>query len=257
MKKTPLLLAGFIAVCLFPLAWSYARTTIWLSRAKPMPVAVAQAQAASLPLSAFVADEMPVTLTGLTIVKDQPAAKAAGQAVAQASDQAANTAEGLPQLEFKVASKGGHKIKSLTFALYEFDEKGLLRRVDSWAQAMDVNDERGPAKITLQLERKLNPQHRQVLALEHVRSEGATWRADGPGLGRAANKTSNGAPSSAVVNRIEKVLPDDTGSVLCSNGFHKAMRLAQLGDGQNVTSFTCNQSNRSFSFTFNGKDLGQ
>ena len=122
---------------------------------------------------------------------------------------------------------------------------------------MDVNDEKGPVKITLQLERKLNPLHRQVLALEHVRSDSTTWHAQLPGLGRAANKTSEGLPTSALTDRTEKVLPDDTGSVLCSNGFHKAMRLAQLGDGQNVTSFTCNQSNRSFSFMFNGKDLGQ
>ncbi|NOT59947.1 MAG: hypothetical protein HOP19_06940, partial [Acidobacteria bacterium] len=183
----------------------------------------------------------------------QPANKSAGTA----ADQAANQPEGMPQLEFNVASRGGHKIKSLTFALFDFDEKGLLCRVDSWGQTMDVNDEKGPAKITLRLERKLNSQHRQILALEQVRSERATWRADAPGLGRAANKASNGLPSSAMVNRVEKVLPDATGSVLCSNGFGKAMQLAQLGDGQNVTSFTCDQNQRLFSFTFHGKDLGQ
>ena len=248
MKKITLLVAAIIGICFIPLVWGYARTLI--NRAKtPAASAKAITQASPVKHGVFVADDMPVAITGFTVSQSQAANKTAGAT--------ADQTEGLPQLEFNVASRGGHKIKSMTFALFDFDEKGLLRRVDSWGQTTDVNDEKGPAKISLQLERKLNPLHRQVLALEHVRSEGATWRANGPGLGRAANKTSNGLPSSAVTDRIEKVLPDEVGSVLCSNGFRKAMQLAQLGDGQSVTSFTCDQNNRSFSFTFNGKDLGQ
>lgn len=248
MKKFTLVIAAIIAICFIPLAWGYARTLI--NRAKT-PAASAKAITQGNPVKhgVFVADDMPVTITGFTVSQNQ----AANQTTGAAADQT----EGLPQVEFNVASKGGHKIKSLTFTLYDFDEKGLLRRVESRGQSIDVNDERGPTKITLQLERKLNPLHRQVLALEHVRGEGSTWRADGPGLGRAANRISNGLPSSATVNRVEKVLPDETGSVLCSNGFRRAMQLAQLGNGQSVTSFTCDQNSRSFSFTFNGKDLGQ
>ena len=248
MKKITLLIAAIIGICFIPMVWGYARTLI--NRAKtPAASAKAITQANPVKHSVFVADDMPVAITGFTVASNQAANKTTGATADQTED--------LPQLEFNVASKGGHKIKSLTFTLYDFDEKGLLRRVESRGQTIDVNDTRGPAKITLQLERKLNPLHRQVLALEHVRSEGATWRTDGPGLGRAANRTSNGLPSSALVNRIEKVLPDEVGSVLCSNGFRRAMQLAQLGDGQSVTSFTCDQSSRSFSFTFNGKDLGQ
>ncbi len=252
MKRISVLLLCLASVSLFSIALSYARATIWRSRVNNA-VAATPAQGNPVPLSVFAADDMPVTITGLTVVKDQPVTKTAGAADNKAADQT----EAAPQLQFNVASKGGHKIKSMTVALFDFDEKGLLRRVDSWGQTLDVNDEKGPAKVTLQLERKLNPLHRQVLALEHVRSEGATWRAQLPGLGRAANKTSAGLPTSAVTNRLEKALPDERGSVLCSNGFRKAMLLAQLGDGQSVTSFTCDQNNRSFSFTFRGKNLGQ
>jgi hypothetical protein len=253
MKRASLLLLCIVAVCLLSIALGYARSTAWWKGpAKALNAAAAQGNQAlaPVPLGAFVAGDMPVVLTGLTIAKGAPGVKDdAGRA---------EQSEGPAQLRFQVADKGRNNVKSLTFALFDFDERGLLRRVDSWARAVDLSEEKGPTEITLNLGRNLHPQHRQVLAVEHARNDNRTWRAQFSGLGRAANKVSNGTPdASATVDRTEKALPDEVGSVLCSNGFRKAMLLAQLGDGQSVTSFTCDQSNRSFSLTFNGKDLGQ
>ena len=193
---------------------------------------------------------MPVALTGLTLSNSASAANN--------NTTRAEQSVGPAQLRFQVVDKGRNNIKSLTFALFDFDERGLLRRVDSWARVVDLTESNGRVEITLDLERSLPAQHRQVLAVEHARSDNRTWRAQFHGLGRAANRVAAGAPlPDAAIARTEKALPDDTGSVLCSNGFRKAMLLAQLGDGQSVTSFTCDQNNRSFSFTFNGKDLSQ
>lgn len=253
MKRASLLLLCIIAVCLLSMALGYARSTAWWkSPSKALNAAATQGNQAlaPVPLGAFVAGDMPVTLTGLTLAKGTSGAK----------DDAGRTeqSEGPAQLRFQVADKGRNNVKSLTFALFDFDENGLLRRVDSWGRAVDLSEAKGTAEITLNLERNLHPQRRQVLVVEHAKSDNRTWRAQFPGLGRAANKVSNGLPiTSAAVDQIEKALPNETGSVLCSNGFRKAMLLAQLGDGQSVTSFTCDQRNRYFSFTFNGKDLGQ
>jgi hypothetical protein len=253
MKRASLLLLCIVAVCLLSIALGYARSTAWWKGpAKALNAAAMQGNQAlaPVPLGAFVASDMPVALSGLTIAKGAHGVKDdAGRA---------EQSEGPAQLRFQVADKGRNNVKSLTFALFDFDERGLLRRVDSWGRTVDLSEEKGPAEITLDLGRRLHPQHRQVLAVEHAKNDNRTWHAQFPGLGRAANKVSNGTPdASAVVDRTEKVLPDDVGSVLCSNGFRKAMLLAQLGDGQSVTSFRCDQNNRSFNFTFSGKDLGQ
>jgi hypothetical protein len=253
MRRIALLSLCLAVGCSLLMVLGYARSITWWrgSHKTSEIIASPAAQAANpIPLGAFVAGDLPVVLSGLTIVKDAPAINGEGRDAAQS--------EGLPRLRFRVASKGRANVKSLTFAFFDFDERGLLRRVDSWARAVDLTESRGPAEITLDLDRNPPPNHRQVLAIEHARGDSATWRAQFQGLARAANKVSAGLPvPAAIVNQSEKALPDAAGSILCSNGFRKAMLLAQLGDGQSPTSFICDQNNRSFSFTFNGKDLGQ
>jgi hypothetical protein len=242
MKRVSPLLACMRVICLLSLALAlslvlaYARSTVGRGGSSKGSKVVAlqmNQPLAPIPLGVFVADDMPITLTGPTVSGDR-----------------------FPQLRFQVRGKGLNNIQSLTFAFFDFDEKGLLRRVASWARSIDLTETAGPTEITINLERQLTPQHRHVLAVEQVRSGSVTWQAQFPSLGRAANQVSAGQPAPvATVGRTEKALPDDSGSVLCSNGFRKAMLLAQLGDGQSVTSFRCDENNRSFSFTFNGKDL--
>lgn len=244
MKKPSILITGILVVCFFSLAWG-ARTT-WRNTHSASRVAHAP-QTVPVQRGALVADDMPIVLTALTLANEK----------ASNGNGTQGQSDGPPIFNFRVQTKGRHSIKTLTFTLYDFDENGLLQRVESQAQAVDIDDTKGAVELTLKFTKPLQAYHRQILALERARSNNTTWQIEPQTIGRAVRKVSSGLPTmSPLVDQVTKSLPDDTGSILCSNGFSKAMRLAQTGDGQNVTSFQCDQSKQSYSFTFNGKDLG-
>jgi hypothetical protein len=48
-----------------------------------------------------------------------------------------------------------------------------------------------------------------------------------------------------------------SGAAACGKAFRRAMALANSGEKSGLTSFTCNQHKRSFSFSFNGKSLSK
>lgn len=243
MKRTASYIGCFALVCCFVFAVSRAKS----GRAVTVPVkglAVESSQATpvpkTIPLAAFVATGMPVVLSNVVAL------------TARAENEKADRPA---QLRFIVAGAGRSDLTSLNLLLYDFDEKGLLRRVDGWIRNIDLAAERGAATITIDLERRLQPNHKQVLAVERVNSAKGTWDALPVDLGRAAANALAGTQANAAIQRADVSLPDDYGAAVCSNGFSRAQLLTQAGDGASVTSYTCNQHERSFTFTFAGKAL--
>lgn len=243
MKRTVVYVSCFVLACYFVFAVSRAKS----GRVVTLPVkglAVEPSQAIpipkTIPLAAFVATGMPVVLSNVAALT--------ARAENEKTDRPA-------QLRFTVAGAGRNDLTSLNLLLYDFDEQGLLRRVDGWIKNIDLAAERGAATITIDLERRLQPNHKQVLAVERVNSEKGTWEAKPVDLSRAAANALAGAQANAAIQRADVSLPDDYGAAVCSNGFSRAQLLTLAGDGTNITSYTCNQQERSFTFTFAGKTL--
>jgi len=146
------------------------------------------------------------------------------------------------------------ELSQLHILLLEFDSEGKLRRVDGWARAEDLNPGKA-VDITLSLERRVPPGNRLVLTSDAVIGLEKRWETDLVGVSSVAAGLQSQSPKVSLIQ--QKSLPPESGASLCSVGYRRAMLLAQAGDGSGITSYTCNQQERSFQFTFNGKFLGQ
>lgn len=246
MKKISFFLVCFLAGGFLILAMSQARTKSTHPQVEPTPLnAMPKAQGrspvfANLAVKTFVAGGMPVQLRN--------AVAHSARADNAPSDDAA-------QVEFTVVGLGRDDLTSLTILFYDFDEKGLLQRVDGWTLPLDLQNGKGMAVVTVPLERRLKVMHQHVLAVERVNSGRDTWDAAPVEISRAIAIGLGGGQANA--NAINSTVPleDDFGAAFCAGGYRRAQQLAQVGDGRNVTSYTCNQSERSFSFSFQGKDV--
>ncbi len=172
-----------------------------------------------------------------------------------ASPKGGKTVSGPAQLKFRLQPQGSEKLTSVNLALFEYGENGALRAVNGWVRQQELSDP-GGAEFTLDLERRVAPGARLVLAVERGNSRETTRDTAFTDLARAGNAKAVGRPFIIPASKSSaSAMPDDSGSALCANALRRAMSLAQSGDKAGVTSFTCDQHNRTFTFTFNGKNL--
>lgn len=171
---------------------------------------------------------------------------------AEASTLGKQNALLLSALKARVIVTGNDKINSLNLMVFEFDENTMLRRVDGFTLPVELTTGR-PVEISLPLSRRIQPNSRLVLSVERADGESKGWEMNPADLVRGSAAVAvNGTPPGLIAREGSAFQPD-TGAALCSNGFRRALALAQLGDKAGVTSFTCDQQEGSFTFTFQAK----
>lgn len=161
--------------------------------------------------------------------------------------------ENLFAASVRVAGAGAEEVATINLALFEFDGSGALRRVDGWIKDIDPASGR-TTQLTLRLDRRSNPETRLILTAERVLGRERQWEMDYTDLARGVAADAAGREHTPFV-RQDPPTGNPTGAALCSEAFRRAMELVRAGDGQSVTSFTCDQTERSYRFTFNGKAL--
>lgn len=248
MKRTSLIIGGTLVVCL--VSFGIASRTIASRGVKPVNVTSTTAPVApqqqptpevkvfSLPV--YVASGFPVVIANPVVLSPKVAN--------EKQDRAASA-------RFTIANRDTNKINSVNLVLMEFQGAARLWRVDSWIKEVSLNAG-ASTEITVELERRVLPGDKLVLAVERVNGSATTRDSNFLDLARAVadSLTGNNPPPLAVQNLTPPV-PDDSGAALCSNAFRRAMTLTQAGDRTSVTAFTCDQAERSYVFTFSGKSL--
>jgi hypothetical protein len=159
-------------------------------------------------------------------------------------------------VNFQVASLNAEKLTSLNLAVLEFDPQGALRRVDGFARRVDLSAGRTQT-ITLPINHLVRTGHRLALTVDRADSADRRWEADFNELARGVATVLAGNPTANVSARNESAASPESGALLCAGGSRRALALAAAGDRSGITSYTCNQQQRSFQFTFNGKALLQ
>lgn len=157
-------------------------------------------------------------------------------------------------LKARVVAIGNDKLDSLNLMVFEFDQNAMLRRVDGFVAPIDLSVAK-PADLTLPLGRKVLPTSRLVLAVERANGEAKGWEMNIADLARGSASIATERTPPGIRAREDSGVRPDSGAALCSNGFRRAMSLAQLGDRASVTSFACDQQEGSFSFTFQPKQI--
>ncbi|MFN0110747.1 MAG: hypothetical protein ACKVZH_17955 [Blastocatellia bacterium] len=252
MKRTSLITGGTLVVCLVSL--EIASRTIASRNVKPVaksvnatstaaPVAPRQQptpEVKMFSLPVYVASGFPVVIANPVVLSPKVAN--------EKQDRAASA-------RFTIANHDTNKINSVNLVLMEFQGAARLRRVDSWIKDVSLNAG-ASTEITVELERRVLPGDKLVLAVERVNGSATTRDSNFLALARAvADSVSGNNPPPLAIQSSTPPLPDDSGAALCSNGFRRAMTLVQAGDRSSMTSFTCDQADRSFVFTFSGKSL--
>ena len=188
---------------------------------------------------AFVPDGLPIVLSNLNAVTE---------------NRGDNKQAFVSALQFQVVTPVSDRLTSLNLMVFEFDSDSKLQQVDGWIRPVDLSSSKA-TEITLPLERRLTAGNRLLLAVERAGGAVRRWETNFADLARGSASVIVGGQSPAGLARNEAPAPDDTGAAVCSNAFRRAMALANSGEKSGLTSFTCNQHKRSFSFSFNGKSL--
>ncbi len=210
----------------------------WLYKTGLASQQEAQAQSpAQIGALTYVPPGAPVVFSNLTISGDQTGAR-----------------QFLSSLKLRVATPGNDRLTSLNLMLFEFDAEGKLRRVDGWVRDVDLAAGKF-TELTLPVERRARGGHRLALALERANGPGRRWETDFADLAKGVAAAASGNPPVNPAVRQEQPAEEDTGAALCGSGYRRALALAQAGDGSGITSYTCDQHERSYQFTFNGKVL--
>lgn len=188
---------------------------------------------------AFVPDGLPIVFSNLNAVTE---------------NRGDNKQAFVSALRFQAATTGSDRLTSLNLMVFEFDSDSKLRQVDGWIRPVDLSSGK-TAEITLPIERRMPAGNRLLLAVERAGGANRRWETNLNDLVRGSAPVVAGRQPAAVYARNEAPAPDDTGAAVCSNAFRRAMALADSGVKSGLTSFTCNQHKRSFSFSFNGKSF--
>lgn len=187
---------------------------------------------------------IPVAVSQLALVSEQSESPKTGKPVS-----------GPAQLKFRLHPQEGEKLTSVNLALFEYGENGALRAVNGWVRQQELSDP-GGAEFTLELERRVAPGARLVLAVERGNNRETTRDAVFIELAHASSSKAVGRPFAVPASKSSaEAQPDESGSALCANAYRRAMALAQEGDRSGITSFTCDQSGSSFSFSYPDKIL--
>ncbi|MGH9801776.1 MAG: hypothetical protein ACRD82_15550 [Blastocatellia bacterium] len=155
-------------------------------------------------------------------------------------------------LKARVVAVGNDKLDALNLLIFEFDGNAMLKRVDGFVLPIDLSAAK-PADLNLPLGRKIPAGNRLVLSVERANGNAKGWEMNVADLARSSAALAANVEPPGLGAREGGIVRPDTGASLCSNGFRRAMALAQLGDRAGVTSFTCDQQEGSFTFTFQAK----
>lgn len=243
VRRLPVITLIFMLIALIAIAGVSLKSTfspaLVTAQQPPLPQVVVN-------VDSYIATGMPVTITRAT-------------ANSEVSDNEAGAKnpklQGLAQLKFRLTANGRDKLSSVNIDLFEFDQTGGLRRIEGWVRDLDLAN-RASEEVTLELNRRLTPNARLVLAVERVNSSSDTTELRFPEMVRAIGQRLAGRPETVPgLQRSEEPLPDMHGAPLCASAFQRAMSLAQEGDKSGLTSFTCDRQERSFAFSFNSKKL--
>jgi len=181
-----------------------------------------------------------------------PAALA--NATATVESDGSSKSQRVSAVSLQAASLGAERLTGLHLMVLEFDERGLLRRVDGFLKRLDLSPGK-PEPITLPVDRRVRNGYRLALAVERADSAARRWEADFNELARGVAMVLAGNPTANVTARSDAASAPDTGASLCAGGMRRATAMAQAGDKSGLASYTCNQTEGSFSFSFNGKAL--
>ena len=187
----------------------------------------------------FVPDGLPVVLSDLNTITET---------------RGKNKQAFVSALRFRAVTPGSDRLTSLNLMVFEFDSEGKLRQVNGWVRPVDLSSDKS-AEIELPLGRRLPNGNRLLLVVERANGVTNCWETDFADLARGAAASVVGQTSFNAAARQEQPVQDDSGASLCINGYRRADALAQLGDGSGITSYTCDQHEGSYQFTFNGKVL--
>ncbi|MDQ3010321.1 MAG: hypothetical protein M3X11_06425 [Acidobacteriota bacterium] len=157
-------------------------------------------------------------------------------------------------ISFQALPLSAEKLTSLNLLVLEFDERGLLRRVDGFLKRFDLSAAKAEL-VTLPIDRRVRNGYRLAVAVERADSAAQRWEADFNELARGVATVIAGSSVSGVAARSDAALSPDTGAALCAGGMRRATALAQAGDKSGLAGYTCNQSEGSFTISFNGKVL--
>lgn len=193
----------------------------------------------ALPLLGIVPVGLPVALSNSTATVESDGSK---------------KSQRLSAISLQAASLGAEKLTSLNLTILEFDERGLLRRVDGFVKRLDLSPGK-PEPISLPIDRRVRNGYRLALAIERADSAAHRWEADFNDLARGVAMVIAGSPTANVAARNDAASAPDTGASFCAGGMRRATAMAQLGDKSGLAGYTCNQSESSFTFSFNGKAL--
>lgn len=154
-----------------------------------------------------------------------------------------------------VSNHGSGVINSLAYATYEYDPTGNLVRVEGGIKRVDLKPGQ-QAALSIIPQRRSSPKNRLMIALEKATSDKESWTASHLDLASAGAEKANGkAPTPLAGKQDTEVIGEDFGSGFCINGYRRAMQLSEVGGNTLPTSFTCDQNERAYAFTFAGKSL--
>ena len=159
------------------------------------------------------------------------------------------------EIKATMTGKGTGKINSIAYVTYEFDPTGNLVRVEGGIKRIDLEAGKD-APLSIIPQRRSNPKNRLMLALEKATSDKESWSASALELANAGAEKAKGKTLSPLTGKKDKdVVTEDFGSGFCVNGYRRALDLAAVGEKTPPTSFTCDQNERAYAFTFAGKTL--
>ena len=159
------------------------------------------------------------------------------------------------EIKTTITGKGLGKINSIAYTTYEFDPLGNLVRVEGGIKRVDLEPGK-QAPLSIIPQRRSNPKNRLMLALEKATADKESWSASHLDLANAGAEKSKGKTPSPLTGKKDKdAVGEDFGSGFCINAYRRALQLSEVGEKTPPTSFTCDQTERAYAFTFQGKAL--
>jgi hypothetical protein len=213
---------------------------VWQAYGSNMAQPQGPAPKKEISIESYVVPGLPITMSNIVVVADKR------------NNQNDDWAE---VLKFSVTNQGEERLTSLNLALLDFNRGGHLRQVDGWVKKVEMAPD-SATEVVLGLKRRVTSGSRLVLTIERVNGVEGVQEVHFTDLAQTIAALVWGeTPQAPGVQRADTPIPDDHSSSLCHNAFIRAMNLSQAGDRTRVTSYTCDQNNLSWSFTFNGKLL--
>lgn len=159
------------------------------------------------------------------------------------------------EIKTTISNHGAGVINSLAYATYEYDPTGNLVRVEGGIKRVDLKPGQR-ADLSIIPQRQSNPKNRLMIALEKATGDKESWSASHLELANGSAEKANGKAQSPLAGKQDKeAVGEDFGSGFCINGYRRALQLSEVGGKTPPTSFTCDQNERAYAFTFQSKSL--